>query len=250
MNFIPPGNGSAGGDPLRGVLHGPVSSEEASMSKLVKYYGVKFKKGDYIFREGENADVMYMIHKGKVQISKGTGSFDEKIRILGEGEFIGEMAVINEMPRSASAIALENCTLIKMDRESFNETVKKNHEFSVSVIQLLSERLRETDELLMIYARQDRIHRLYAEILAEILANGKRDSSGRWRLLNKDSFISEAEERLLWKRENVLSVIAELLAMDRVKVMKDRSGTEWIAYPTDQNDFLRQDINPGRGTGR
>ena len=147
--------------------------EEVPMSKLVRYFGVNFKKGDYVFREGDTADVMYMIHKGRVQISKGFGSFDEKIRILGEGEFIGEMAVINQKPRSASAVAMDDCVLIKMDRESFNETIQKNHEFSVSVIQLLSERLRETDELIMKYANQERIGRLFSEILAEMLAGGQ-----------------------------------------------------------------------------
>jgi CRP-like cAMP-binding protein len=209
------------------------------MSKLVKYYGVSFKKGDYIFREGDTADVMYMIHKGKVQISKGTGTFDEKIRILGEGEFIGEMAVINSMPRSASAVAVENCVLIKMDRDSFNETVMKNHEFSVSVIRLLSERLRETDELLMVYAKEDRIHKLYTLILTEMLAVGKRDGSGRWRLLNKDSFVSLAAERLKWDRNNVMSVIAELIAMDKIKLKEDRQGSGWLAVKIEQDVYLR-----------
>jgi CRP-like cAMP-binding protein len=209
------------------------------MSKLVKYYGVSFKKGDYIFREGDTADVMYMIHKGKVQISKGTGTFDEKIRILGEGEFIGEMAVINSMPRSASAVAVENCVLIKMDRDSFNETVMKNHEFSVSVIRLLSERLRETDELLMVYAKEDRIHKLYTLILTEMLAIGKRDGSGQWRLLNKDSFVSLAAERLKWDRNNVMSVIAELIAMDKIKLKEDRQGSGWLAVKIEQDVYLR-----------
>ena len=199
------------------------------MSKLVKYFGVSFKKGDYIFREGDPADVMYMIHKGKVQISKGTGTFNEKIRILGEGEFIGEMAVINSKPRSASAVAVENCVLIKMDRESFDETVMKNHEFSVSVIRLLSERLRETDELLMVYAKEDRIHKLHTMVLSEMLAAGKRDGSGRWRLLNMDSFVDQAVERLRWERSNVMSVIAELIAADKIKLKEDRQGSEWIA---------------------
>jgi len=199
------------------------------MSKLVKYFGVSFKKGDYIFREGDLADVMYMIHKGKVQISKGTGTFNEKIRILGEGEFIGEMAVINSKPRSASAVAVENCVLIKMDRESFDETVMKNHEFSVSVIRLLSERLRETDELLMVYAKEDRIHKLHTMVLSEMLAAGKRDGSGRWRLLNMDSFVDQAVERLRWERSNVMSVIAELIAADKIKLKEDRQGSEWIA---------------------
>jgi CRP-like cAMP-binding protein len=209
------------------------------MSKLVKYYGVSFKKGDYIFREGDTADVMYMIHKGKVQISKGTGTFDEKIRILGEGEFIGEMAVINSMPRSASAVAVENCVLIKMDRDSFNETVMKNHEFSVSVIRLLSERLRETDELLMVYAKEDRIHKLYTLILTEILSIGKRDGSGQWRLLNKDTIVSLAAERLKRDRNNVMSVIAELIAMDKIKLKEDRQGSGWLAVKIEQDVYLR-----------
>jgi len=200
------------------------------MSKLVKYFGVNFKKGDYIFREGEAADVMYMIHKGKVQISKGMGTFDEKIRILGEGEFIGEMAVINSMPRSANALAVEDCVLIKMDRESFGKTIQKNHEFSVSVIQLLSDRLRETDEMLMVYAKNDRVQRLYSLVLAEMITAGKRDGSGRWCLLNKDAFVRRAVERLKWERNSILSVLAELVAMERLRVKKDQAGSEWIAY--------------------
>ncbi|HRS79591.1 MAG TPA: Crp/Fnr family transcriptional regulator [Spirochaetota bacterium] len=203
------------------------------MSKLVKYFGVNFKKGDYIFREGEAADVMYMIHKGKVQISKGIGTFDEKIRILGEGEFIGEMAVINSMPRSANALAVEDCVLIKMDRESFDKTIQKNHEFSVSVIQLLSDRLRETDEMLMVYAKNDRVQRLYALVLAEMITGGKRDGSGQWCLLNKEAFVRRAVERLKWERNSVLSVLAELVAMERLRVKKDQGGSEWIAFKID-----------------
>lgn len=202
------------------------------MSKLVKYFGVNYKKGDRIFREGDPADVMYMIHKGKVQISKGAGSFNEKIRILGEGEFIGEMAVINSMPRSASAIAVEDCVLIKMDRESFDETVQKNHEFSVSVIKLLSERLRETDELLMGYVKPAREWKLYTEMLADMLAAGKRDGSGKWALLKKGPFVTGAAKRLKWSARDVQSVIDELISAGRITVKKDREGNEWLAVDT------------------
>jgi CRP/FNR family transcriptional regulator, cyclic AMP receptor protein len=209
------------------------------MSKMVKYFGVNFKRGDYIFREGDVSDVMYMIHKGRVQITKGLGSFDEKIRILEEGEFIGEMAVINSKPRSASAIALDDCILIKMDRDSFNETVSKNHEFSVSVIQLLSERLRETDELLMGYAKQDRIRRLHVEIMSEMLASGKRDSSGQWSLLNMEFFQKHATHHLAWSREFVRSVVAELIDSDKLTIKKDRQGAEWIAIPIGNDAYIR-----------
>ena len=201
------------------------------MSRLVKYYGVNFSRGDYIFREGDPADVMYMIHRGKVQIIKGAGTFDEQIRVLGEGEFIGEMAVINRMPRSASALALEECVLIKMDRESFDDTVKKSHEFSRSVIGLLSDRLRETDELLMVYAGANRVMRLQREILVQMLGHGKRDASGRWRLLEFEPFTERAARSLSWSGEHVRSVVAELMVADDVRLKKDRYGTEWLALP-------------------
>jgi len=201
------------------------------MSKLVKYFGVNYRKGDCIFREGDPADVMYMIHKGKVQISKGSGSFNENIRILGEGEFIGEMAVINSMPRSATAVAAEDCILIKMDRESFNETVQKNHEFSVSVIKLLSERLRETDELLMGYVKKDRVQSLYVVLLEGMLAAGKRDGSGRWSLVRRDAFVNTAADRLKWDKSDVRSVIEEMLATGKVAIKRDREGSEWLAVP-------------------
>jgi CRP/FNR family transcriptional regulator, cyclic AMP receptor protein len=209
------------------------------MSKLVKYFGVNVKKGDYIFREGDAADFMYMIHKGKVQISKGFGGYDEKIRILGEGEFIGEMAVINSLPRSASAMAVDDCVLIKMDQESFNETVQKNHEFSVSVIQLLSERLRETDEMLMVYVKQDRVQKLLLEVMTDMVAKGRRDGSGQWCLLRKDTLVIRISQFMKWDASRVLSVIAELVAMDRLTVKKDSHGDEWIAVRTGQESPSR-----------
>ena len=199
------------------------------MSKLVKYFGVNVKKGEYIFREGEPADVMYMIHKGRVQISKGIGTFDEKIRVLGEGEFIGEMAVINLLPRSATAVALEDCVLIKMDRQSFQETVRKNHEFAINVIQLLSDRLRETDELLMVYAKQERQQRLFADLLLEMIARGRRDNSGRWILVKRDDFLANAYERLAWHAESIKSVLNELTLLGKVSVKRDHDGNEWLA---------------------
>jgi CRP-like cAMP-binding protein len=215
-----------------------MSRWEVPMSKLVKYYGVSVKKGEYIFREDEPADVMYMIHKGRVQISKGIGTFDEKIRILGEGEFVGEMAVINSVPRSASAIALEDCILIKMNRESFDETVNKNHEFSVSVIKLLSERLRETDELLMVYAKQDRTHQLLTEVLSDMLKFGRKDASGEWWLLKKDAFIKRANVRLMWEMKSIVSVLNDLIVVEKLKIKKDQTGTEWLAFHARDDEFL------------
>jgi CRP-like cAMP-binding protein len=104
------------------------------MSKLFRYFGIHVPKGEYLFREGDEADTLYLIHKGSVKISKSVGNLEKRIQVLREGEFVGEMAVINSLPRSADAVALEDCDLIKMDRVSFDSTIEKNRQFALSFI--------------------------------------------------------------------------------------------------------------------
>lgn len=118
------------------------------MSKLFELFGVTIKKGEYLFKEGDKADYMYMIQKGTVEVNKASGETIRKFKELGENEFVGEMAIINSAPRSANAVALEDCELIRMDKESFENTIRNNHQFAITIIRFLSERLRETDQSL------------------------------------------------------------------------------------------------------
>ena len=118
------------------------------MSKLFELYGASIKKGDYLFCEGDEADYAYMIHKGSVEVNKKTGDKIKRINTVGEGEFVGEMAIISGGTRSANAMAIEECELIKMDKESFENSIKENHSFAIQVIKMLSKRLEETDKAL------------------------------------------------------------------------------------------------------
>lgn len=118
------------------------------MNKLMKQYGKTFKKGEYLFREGDKADYAYMIYKGSVDINKSTGDKLQRISNLGESEFVGEMALISGGVRSASAVAAQDCECIRMDRESFENLLKENHLFAIQVVKMLSKRLHETDKAL------------------------------------------------------------------------------------------------------
>lgn len=199
------------------------------MSKLLDYYGVKIKKGEYIFREGEEADYLYMIHSGSVEISKGK-SIQEKVHVLKEGEFVGEMAFIDSLPRSANAVAIEDCELIKMDKESFDKTIKENHQFAVSVIRTLSERLRDTNELTQKLSVMERTRKLLMEILSEFLKKGKKDRDGKWILIKLYPFLDEFKEEHSWDDETFSSVWNELVAQGAVSIKKDQNGVEWLSY--------------------
>ena len=200
------------------------------MSKLFRYYGLRVPKGHYIFREGDEADSMYMIHQGMVKISKTIGNLEKRIQILNEGEFVGEMAIINSLPRSADAIALEDCELIKMDRESFDGTIKKNRQFAQSFISFLSERLRDTTEQLTRYYDSDHRQRIHCEILKEILRKGKKDSSGKWQLMEMDSFIENYNTTRAFDHTDVMPFIEELSRNGQITLKTDQKGKRWIAF--------------------
>ncbi len=200
------------------------------MSKLFEYYGDKVKKGEFIFKEGDNAELVYMIHKGKVQITKDVKNIKEKVQILKEGEFFGEMAVIDSLPRSANAMALEDCELIKMDRESFEKTIKENHQFAVSVIRGLSERLRDTNEIKAVLAVRDRTRKFIIELLTEYLRNGKKDGRGEWYLIKKDLFLNQLKQKNSWEESILQDVLNDVFSQNIISIKKDQGGTEWIAY--------------------
>lgn len=106
-----------------------------------------------IFKEGDKGDALYVVLKGEVRISTmipGVG--EEALAVLKSGDYFGEMALIDDAPRSADAITNGDVTLLRMDKEDFNNLVFKNKELAYKLlwvfVKTLSSRLRETNERL------------------------------------------------------------------------------------------------------
>jgi len=71
---------------------------------LLQKFGKTVPAGTVLFKDGESGNQMYVIHSGKVKITKKVGSVEKTLAILPAGEFFGEMAILNNEPRTASAI--------------------------------------------------------------------------------------------------------------------------------------------------
>ena len=111
----------------------------------------QFEGGTFIFREGDTGEVMYGVIQGKVRISKQVpGIGEEALAILEPGQYFGEMALIEESPRSADAIAHVGCTVWKLERARLEGLMFTDKELAYSLlwsfVRTLSERLRETNE--------------------------------------------------------------------------------------------------------
>jgi CRP-like cAMP-binding protein len=107
-----------------------------------------YPAGEYIFREGELGTEMYIIHEGKVEILNRMGEEDRVLAVLEKGDFFGEMSVLEDLPRAASARALSDTRLLQINGSTFDQMLQGNPEIAVRMMRKLSRRLRETDELL------------------------------------------------------------------------------------------------------
>jgi CRP-like cAMP-binding protein len=112
----------------------------------------RFSEGSMIFREGEKGDKLYIVLDGRVRISKfipGVG--EEALAVLDRGDFFGEMALIDDKPRSADAKAHEqDATVLSIDRATLNEILSMDPHASLQFLNLLcrmiSRRLREIND--------------------------------------------------------------------------------------------------------
>jgi CRP-like cAMP-binding protein len=108
-----------------------------------------YKSGDVIFREGEPSDAAYLIVSGQVRIVKGydTASARE-LAVVGAGEYVGEMGAIDDLPRSASAVADGTAVCMPVTPEEFMEMLRKHPDEAIGLLRVLFDRLRRANKRL------------------------------------------------------------------------------------------------------
>ncbi|MCP4004588.1 MAG: Crp/Fnr family transcriptional regulator [bacterium] len=134
----------------------------------------KIPKDAVIFEEGTLGDYMYVIQEGQVKVAKMSDDGREKIlEILGPGEFVGEMSLLDREPRSASVKTMQPCLLLALSRSDFLALLAQNSELSLELIRELTRRLRETNEQIrgLLFERvEGRARRLMRRLARETLS--------------------------------------------------------------------------------
>lgn len=111
-------------------------------------YIARLTAGSVIFAEGEVGTEMYVIQSGTVDILKKVKEVDKHISTLEKGDFFGEMSILEEVPRTATARAKTDVELVRINQTTFDEMLRHNGEIAVRMLRKLSRRLRETTALL------------------------------------------------------------------------------------------------------
>jgi pSer/pThr/pTyr-binding forkhead associated (FHA) protein len=104
--------------------------------------------GDIIFSEGDIGTEMYIIQSGTVELLKSIGAETKVLATLEKGDFFGEMSVLEDVPRTASARAKSDVELVRINGATFDAMLKSNTEIAVRMMRKLSRRLREVTAML------------------------------------------------------------------------------------------------------
>ncbi|SOD94063.1 cyclic nucleotide-binding domain-containing protein [Caenispirillum bisanense] len=101
-----------------------------------------FYAGQYVFREGEEGNLAYLVQEGRVEIIKRTATGDKLLGDVSRGGIFGEMALIDNQPRMASALAAEQTTLIIVTREQFEKKLRDADPFIRGLLNIFVRNIR------------------------------------------------------------------------------------------------------------
>ena len=132
-------------------IFGAVKSDALALL-LAQAHTLHVPKGDYFFREGDASTSLYVLERGRVTIVKKWQGTDYVIRSIERGDFFGEIALLDFMPRSASVIAEEDCQALVFRALDVLEIAKQDIEqftmVYMNICRELGRRLRAGNELL------------------------------------------------------------------------------------------------------
>jgi membrane protein len=115
-------------------------------AKIFRRYADYYAKGSVIFNQGDESCDIYFVYKGRVDIF--IENVEAPVGFVTEGDIVGEMAYLLEIPRTATAVAAENSIVFKIEPETFNELLTINFKLSRRIINSLCERLKDANDRL------------------------------------------------------------------------------------------------------
>ena len=109
----------------------------------------EYLQGEVIIREGDRGDKLYVLLEGEVAIIKNHGTPSElRLATMTSSDFIGEMAILDDAPRSATAVAVAPSKLLTLDGMSLKELILQMPEIAFAIFSVLTRRIREAEHRL------------------------------------------------------------------------------------------------------
>ncbi|MCB0218971.1 MAG: Crp/Fnr family transcriptional regulator [Chrysiogenetes bacterium] len=196
----------------------------AADDALFQRFGKAFPAGTVLCREGEPGREMFVLQEGKVRISKQVREVEKVLAELGSGAFFGEMSILLNKPRSATATVTEDSKLLVIEPKTFEAMIKGNSEIAIRLIKILADRLQEADDQIENLLLKDSTSRVVHMMMRTAEKKGQDVGEG-WRTVpasgamlaqqtgleprQVEDVVSKLEKAQLLKRQGEGFVLAE-----------------------------------------
>jgi CRP-like cAMP-binding protein len=213
----------------------PIFSEltEADFSSLAKVANRRrYPKDSVVFFENEQGDFFFMILEGRIKVTiLGDDGREVILSLLGSGDFFGEMALLDNEPRSATAIAVEDSELLSLHRNDFQSVLSDNRSIMVGLIKVLTARLRRANHQISTLALLDVYGRVARVIVDMAREEGRRLKDGR--IAFRRATHQEIANRIGTTRETVTRMLKDLERQGMIHI----EGREIIVQPDFEKVF-------------
>lgn len=135
------------------------------MNKGEELFGNVYEKGEVVFRQGDPGDTMFIIQSGAVEVSRSEKGKEVVLALLERGDFFGEMALLDNDPRSATVKTIQRSRLLPLTRQTILSRVKDNPAVLMQVLTTLSLRIEKTNRMLReVVGKSESLRRALASI--------------------------------------------------------------------------------------
>ena len=209
---------------LQHLPAGPEMRESSSDSPLLRLFASisrdrradlmterRCEPGEIVFKEGEGGDAMYVIWSGQMIALKGTLRSPTILGYRGPGDVIGEMALLEDQPRSATIIALEFVRLLRIQRADFQKWVSEMPDIGMTIMSMLSARLRDADNVRLMEDRAGR----------QLVKQVSRLETEKQQLIDLQQVRQETSDLIVHDLRNPLGVLYGALNMLELMLPED-----------------------------
>jgi CRP/FNR family cyclic AMP-dependent transcriptional regulator len=192
----------------------------------------RYPKDTVVFFENEEGDTFFMILEGRIKVTiLGDDGREIILSVLGPGDFFGEMALLDNEPRSATAIAVEETELLSLQRVDFQSVLTDNRSIVSALIKVLTSRLRRANHQISTLALLDVYGRVARVIVDMAREEGKRLKDGR--IAFRRATHQEIANRIGTTRETVTRMLKDLERQGLIHI----EGKEIVVQPDFEKVF-------------
>ena len=187
---------------------------------MTNKFGVTYQPGQIIFLEYEPGDSFYLIQSGRVKITKVMKDKEKLLDILEPGDVFGEMAILEDAPRSASAIAADEVRALLFRKENFEIILKSNPAMALKLLKIFAKRIYEQKRRLMIFTLEEDDAKVLDVLLMLAEQKGINPNS-----IETVELVTNEEQIASWaaiKPENCRKVLAHYDKLGRIQLGQNK----------------------------